>query len=170
MAFPSVPARSFILKSCFGRWLGDLEKVCVWGGGRTNRKVPCPVEERERTISRFQVTFEFCLRHESYLGLAHSATRASATRLAIHNFPVPAPKTVVNWIWRKIHSAAVGWVGENLCITLKARSWLKAAWDEIPIEQVTNLVDSMPRRIRAVIQCWQKKRGHPISGGGQTRY
>ena len=43
-------------------------------------------------------------------------------------------------------------------VDLAAR--LKAAWDEIPLEQVTNLIDSMPRRIRAVIE----------AHGGQTRY
>ena len=37
---------------------------------------------------------------------------------------------------------------------------LKAAWQELPLDQVTNLVDSMSRRVRAVIEVH----------GGQTRY
>ena len=31
---------------------------------------------------------------------------------------------------------------------------LQAAWNEIPLEQVTTLIDSMPRQIRGVIEAY----------------
>lgn len=51
-----------------------------------------------KVMDNIQVIFEFCLRLDQYLGLAPCVARASATRLAIHDFLRLAPKTVAKWI------------------------------------------------------------------------